>query len=118
VLFAAVNIGLLPSYLHSSDPTFSGIPAAMFSLVESSISVTTATTPLLKSFVLKFKIYSGTTPSVTKPLFTLTVTRRRSVDEDNQRRAMEPHFTDTVNSEGEGSFQRRDSHGLKKADSH
>jgi hypothetical protein len=97
--------------LHSSDPTFTGVQAAIFAMVEASASITTATTPLLKSFILKFKIYDNTTPPPTRPLFTLTYTVRRSIDRGNrQSLGSEQKLTSSSNSDGDGSLQREDSY--------
>jgi len=110
VLFSAIRLSVLPSYFHSTDPTFTGVQAAVFAMVETSISVTTATTPLLKSFILKFKILHGTTPPPTRPLFTLTMTARRSIDGGRESYSTEQKLTSSSSSDGDGSLQKEDSH--------
>jgi len=56
VIFAALRISYLPSCFYSQDPTYSGIPAAIYALAEMHASLITATTPLLKSLILKFNV--------------------------------------------------------------
>jgi hypothetical protein len=46
----------LAPYTHSPNQTYSGIPAALFGLAEVYASIITATTPLIKSFLVEFKI--------------------------------------------------------------
>jgi hypothetical protein len=54
IVFCALSIAHLPSYFRSPDPTYSGIPIAIYAFAEAHTSLVTATTPLLKSFVLEF----------------------------------------------------------------
>ena len=54
ILFAILRILHLPDYLHSADPTFNGIPAAIFAQAQLHASLATCTTPLLKSLILEF----------------------------------------------------------------
>ena len=70
IVFAGLRIAYLPSYIHSSNPTFDGIPTMGFALAETYASVMTATTPLLKSFFIKFLLI-GAKPTViiTKQLY-------------------------------------------------
>jgi hypothetical protein len=46
----------LHSYYHSSNPTQKGALAIIYLLAEVNTSIATATTPLLKSFILEFKV--------------------------------------------------------------
>jgi hypothetical protein len=104
IAFSAVHISYLPSYLHSSDPTFSGVTAGMFLLVEANAGVVTATTPLLKSFILKFTYLHGTTPVATKPLFTVTITEKPSTGSSEDKKP-----TSTSSSEGDYGIEKEDS---------
>jgi len=63
VTFAALRFSYLPSYIHSPNPTYSGIPAAIYALAEVHASLVTATTPLLKPLMLQFKVV-GQKPTV------------------------------------------------------
>jgi len=54
ILFAILRILHLPEYLHSADPTFTGIPAAIFAQAQLHASLVTCTTPLLKALILEF----------------------------------------------------------------
>jgi hypothetical protein len=60
VIFAAFHIANLQTYYSSDNPTYDGIPASMFGLAELYCSVITTTTPLLKGFILRFKIIGAT----------------------------------------------------------
>ena len=63
VIFAALRISYLPSYFHSENSTYYGIPAAIYALAEMHASLITATTPLLKSFIMQFKVV-GEKPTI------------------------------------------------------
>jgi len=68
ITFSALRLASLPSYFHSSNPTYSGIPTTIWAIVEVHASLVTATTPLLKSFIVQFGVL-GAKPSV--PVATL-----------------------------------------------
>ena len=72
IVFAALRISCLSDYFHSTSPTLSGITTAIYALAEANASVITTTTPLLKSFVLRFT-YSDIAPIVNKPLLTINI---------------------------------------------
>jgi hypothetical protein len=63
-LFAGLRIGSLHSYYHSSNPTYTGAMANIYLLAELHSSLITATTPLLKSFILEFKVVGQKPPVV------------------------------------------------------
>lgn len=56
VIFAGLRLSSLHSYYSSSDPTHAGTLANIYLLAEMNASLITATTPLLKAFILEFKI--------------------------------------------------------------
>jgi hypothetical protein len=66
IVFAALRITYLSKYFRSTNPTYSGIPTAIYALAEANASAITATTPLLKAFILKFT-YDTTAPVIPKP---------------------------------------------------
>lgn len=75
IVFTALRITYLSDYIHSTSPTLSGIATAIYALAEANASVITATTPLIKSFILRFK-YSDITPIDNKPLLTFSIAGR------------------------------------------
>jgi hypothetical protein len=81
LVFSALRIAYLPEYFHSSNPTYAGIPTAIFALAEVHASIVTATTPLLKSFVLKFRYYGADGPQGQKPLFIVSAYGEPSSDQ-------------------------------------
>jgi hypothetical protein len=82
VIFSALRIAHLPSYVNSSNPTFTGIPASIYALAALYCSVITTTTPLLKSFIIKFMIV-GAKPTVviTKDMYSIA-TRTANAESD------------------------------------
>jgi hypothetical protein len=80
IVFAALRISYLPDYLHSISPTLCGIPTAIYALAEANASVVTSTTPLLRSFILRFK-YSDIAPIANKPLLTFSIAGRNDQEE-------------------------------------
>jgi hypothetical protein len=56
LVFAGLRLSSLHTYYHSSNPTFSGALANIYLLAEMHSSLITATSPLLKSFILEFKV--------------------------------------------------------------
>jgi hypothetical protein len=75
IIFTTLRIVYLPEYFHSLNPTYSGIPAAIYALTAANSSVITATTPVLRSFILKFT-YQARPAVAPKPLFTYSLVRR------------------------------------------
>jgi hypothetical protein len=59
VIFAILRLTKLPHYLHSSDPTYNGITAAIYAQIALQASLVTCTTPLLKPFLVEFNTFSG-----------------------------------------------------------
>lgn len=56
LVFAGLRLGSLSPYYHSSDATLAAALANVYLLAEVHASIITATTPLLKSFFLEFKV--------------------------------------------------------------
>src|ERR1043166_1210884 len=75
IVFAALRISYLSDYFYSTSATLSGITTAIYALAEANASVITTTTPLLKSFILRFK-YSDIAPIDNKPLLTFSIAGR------------------------------------------
>jgi len=67
IVFSALRITSLSDYYHSQNPTYAGIPAAIYALAEANSSVITTTTPLLKAFVLQFTWMNTMPPAPAKP---------------------------------------------------
>jgi len=78
IIFTGLRIAYLPSYFHSQNPTYTGVPAAVYALAVLHSSLITATTPLLKSFMLKF-----TVTVITKP--TIIIARKRYGTDTNAK---------------------------------
>ena len=55
----------LPSYIHSTNPTFTGVRATIFALAEMYSSLFVTTTPLVKGFLVEFKVV-GIKPTFVK----------------------------------------------------
>jgi hypothetical protein len=60
VIFAILRLTKLPNYLHSNDPTYNGITAAIYAQIALQASLVTCTTPLLKPFLVEFNTFYGT----------------------------------------------------------
>ena len=56
IVFAILRLLHIKDYVYRQNSTFTGVPTAVFGLLAMYASLTTATTPLLKSFLLEFKI--------------------------------------------------------------
>jgi hypothetical protein len=90
IVFAALRISYLSDYFHSTNPTLSGITTAIYALAEANASVITTTTPLLKSFILRFK-YSDIAVINNKPLLTFSV-----AGTNDQEKSLESRETSNV----------------------
>jgi hypothetical protein len=78
IVFSAIRLTTLPAYYHSDNPTYAGIPAAIYALAESNTSLITTTTPLLKAFVLQFTWMNTRPTPPPKPLVVLSIAGRQS----------------------------------------
>ena len=88
IVFSALSIAHLPSYFRSPDPTYSGIPIAIYAFAEAHISLVTATTPLLKSFVLEFGGVTAIPVAVgTKPRRSSDHTTKRTGDSGSSKKS-------------------------------
>jgi len=65
IIFAGLRLAHLHSWFHSSNPTFTGIAAEIYGVSEVYASLVTATTPLLKSFIFKFRVLAARPTIVT-----------------------------------------------------
>jgi hypothetical protein len=81
IIFSALRIAYLPEYLLSPNPTYFGIPTSIYAIAEAHASIITATTPLLRYFVLRFKYVGASGPITSRPIFAFSVRRRDSSDE-------------------------------------
>jgi hypothetical protein len=78
VIFAGFRIAHIRHYYTSTNPTYDGIPAMIFGLVEIYSSVITTTTPLLKGFIVRFMVVGknrAKKPVIQKPLDTLAASK-------------------------------------------
>jgi hypothetical protein len=56
IIFSGLRLTYLPSNYDSPNPGYDGIPAAIYGICEVYASLVTATTPLLKSFMIRFRV--------------------------------------------------------------